>query len=88
MSKKDAKKRFELFKKTLNVDSIVEKGSIEDKALYESAGDDRPVEEEHALNLITKNEELPTEKSEISKKLPKSKQKKVSANQYKKKTKK
>ncbi len=68
MGKKDIKKKLEMFKKTQDINSIVEKGSIEGQALLESAGEDRPAEAEHAFDLITKNEILPTEKRERNEK--------------------
>jgi hypothetical protein len=64
MGKKDIKKKLEMFKRTQDINSIVEKGSIEGQALLESAGEDRPAEAEHAFDLITKNEMLPAEKRE------------------------
>ncbi|MGC8699490.1 MAG: hypothetical protein ACP5RK_00585 [Candidatus Micrarchaeia archaeon] len=81
MGKKDIKKKLEMFKRTQDINSIVEKGSIEGQALLESAGEDRPAEAEHAFDLITKNEMLPAEKRER-------KEKKVASAKNKRKSKK
>ncbi|MGC8710404.1 MAG: hypothetical protein ACP5RF_02240 [Candidatus Micrarchaeia archaeon] len=56
MDKKSLKKRIEQFKRTQSINKIVQKGTIEDQALMDSAGDDRPAEEMHALELITQEE--------------------------------
>ncbi len=56
MKKKDVKKMLEQFKKTQDIDSIVEKGNIEEQALLHSAGEDRPAEAGHAYDIILENE--------------------------------
>jgi len=56
MDKKSLKKKLEQFRKTQSINKIVQKGSIEDQALMDSAGEDRPAEEMHALDLITQEE--------------------------------
>jgi hypothetical protein len=56
MDKKSLKKKLEQFRKTQSINKIVQKGSIEDQALMDSAGEDRPAEEMHALDLITREE--------------------------------
>jgi len=56
MVRKDIKKRLEQFKRTQDINKIVEKGNIESQALLESAGEDRPVEASHAYDLISEND--------------------------------
>jgi len=58
MATKDIKKRLEQFKKTQDINKIVEKGNIESQALIESAGEDRPAEASHAYDLINESENL------------------------------
>ena len=58
MAAKDIKKRLEQFKKTQDINKIVEKGNIESQALMESAGEDRPAEASHAYDLINESGSL------------------------------
>jgi len=58
MATKDIKKRLEQFKKTQDINKIVEKGNIESQALIESAGEDRPAEASHAYDLINESGNL------------------------------
>jgi len=55
MTAKDIKKKLEQFKKTQDINKILEKGNIESQALMESAGEDRPAEAGHAYDLINES---------------------------------
>ncbi|MGB9732673.1 MAG: hypothetical protein ACP5P2_03205 [Candidatus Micrarchaeia archaeon] len=64
MAKKDLKKKLEQFKRTQDINKIVERGNIEGQALLESAGEDRPAEASHAYDLISENEGFAQRKNE------------------------
>lgn len=64
MNKKDLKKKLEQFKRTQDINRILEKGSIETQALLESAGEDRPAEASHAYDLISESMLIPEKKVE------------------------
>lgn len=58
LSKKSKmQKRLEQLRKTQEINAIVERGSVEEQALLDSAGETRPVDEEQVLNLLNKSEE-------------------------------
>jgi hypothetical protein len=83
MKKSDIKKMLEQFKKTQDIDSIVERGNIEEQALLHSAGEDRPEEAGHAYDIILENENFSrrkkAEKEQKKKEKPKKAKGKVSA---------
>jgi|GEM_PF-1840431 len=65
MRAKDIKKRLEQFKKTQDINKIVEKGNIESQALMESAGEDTPAEASHAYDLINESVNLSLSETQI-----------------------
>jgi hypothetical protein len=51
------RKKLELLKRTQEITAIVERGQIEEQALLDSAGESRPVDEDHVADLLTTAEQ-------------------------------
>ncbi len=51
-NKEKLKKKFEQFRKANEIDAIIQRGDIEEQALSNSAGESRPADESHAMDLL------------------------------------
>jgi hypothetical protein len=51
-NKDKLRKKLELLKKTSEIDAILQKGDIEEQALTTGAGDSRPEDESHIIDLL------------------------------------
>lgn len=52
-SKASIQKKIERLRKTQEINEIVERGSVEEQALLDSAGESRPADESHVSDLLS-----------------------------------
>jgi hypothetical protein len=52
-SRPSVQKKIEMLRRTQEINEIVERGSVEEQALLDSAGESRPADEAHVLDLLT-----------------------------------
>ena len=66
-------KKLEMLRKTQEITEIVERGNIEEQALADSAGESRPADEDHVIDLLTNAQQQSRARTEIA--MPRSKRK-------------
>ncbi len=78
-------KKIEQLRKTREIDDIVERGRVEEQALLDSAGETRPADESHIIDLLTKAQQqsdesfsgnMSSQRKSVRKKIRKSSNKK------------